>query len=111
MMKLTSKKIEFPDVIVAGKLIPLIEKSAASVPDKVISEMIKLSVPVFSIVNVFVVFELTVPKSVSSVVEGVTSLFTMLTEFPKTSISGFPTFIIIEVQGCVDGHPPIPLTK
>ena len=110
-MKLTSNVIEFPEVIVAGKVIPLIEKSAASTPDKVIAEMIKSSLPLLLIVKVLVVFELTVPKSVSSVVEGVTSLFAILIEFPKTSISGFPTFIVIEVQGCVEGQPPIPLTK
>ena len=89
-LKVTLKVVE-PDVATEAEGLVEIEKSAALVPENEIAPMVKVPVPVFSMVKVFTTVPTVIsvePKSVSSDREGVISPVFMELLFPRMFISG-----------------------
>ena len=86
-------KVEVPPLVIEVAGVEVTENSLESAPPMVTKETPRFAVPEFSIVKVFVfVFVVnTVPKSVSSAVDGVVSLLTIEIPKPVTSISGAVT--------------------
>jgi hypothetical protein len=100
------EKVELPPIVIEALGLALSVKSLALVPEIVSAPMVRTSVPVFLIVNVFFMTPVLIsiePKSVQSVIEGVVSPSAIDLAFPRMSTSGLLTVattgvLVLETQ-------------